>query len=91
MTINRLDKKSRDYYIKTGEHYGYPKCCVEFFADGWIPVYLANDNGVRERYLNRMKKAGWDASTKWILCPECLKKVERKELGEMPFLSLKRG
>jgi hypothetical protein len=64
--------------IECGLHSGYPRCCIHFFVEVWMPFCLwgqvrfpGQDEEWRDGYRARMRAAG-AGGPPYIACPRCL-------------------
>jgi hypothetical protein len=65
-----------------GREAGYPDCCVKFFCEKWMPIYvltglpgyIRNAKRFMEEHFARMHAVG--VTSGYVPCPECLTKME---------------
>lgn len=70
MTV--LTKKWRASRIECGRHSGFPDCCITFFVDDYMPVFVAGEGAKFGPYLQRIADAKYERG--FIPCPDCLEK-----------------
>lgn len=67
-----LTPKGRAGFFECGRHSGFPDCCIAFFVDKYLPVFLVGEGAHLKPYLRRVKDAGYEGG--FIPCPDCLEK-----------------
>lgn len=64
-----------DRWIENGRHFGYPECCIQWFAWVWGPThsYLFNTGQLKDNPIKKMFTGLDDNSdlVPWIKCPKC--------------------